>query len=288
MNSASLLFIELPWLAPALVFIIGLCVGSFLNVCIYRMPRGLSVAWPNSFCPRTRTPLHWWENIPVLSFLFLCGRGRVSGEQISWQYPVVELFTATVFLMLWQSFPPAVALCYIFMSALFIASSWIDWQFKIIPDTLTVGGAVAGLVASVWVPALHGIPGNDLNSSIAAFGISLMGLLMGSALVMWMAVAGEIAFKKEAMGFGDVKLMGMIGAFMGWQAGVFSLFAGAFIGLLVVAGMMLAEALRGKKENFLGREIPFGPMLCAAAFLYIWVRPSFITWWDSFVRALHA
>lgn len=287
MTSLQLLSTELPWFAPTVVFILGLCIGSFLNVCIYRMPRGLSIAWPNSFCPHTRTPLHWWENVPVFSFLFLCGQGRVSHQQISWQYPVVELLTACIFLALWQSFPPSIALCYIFLSALFIAGSFIDWQFKIIPDSLTVGGAVAGLIAAVWVPALHGIAGQGINASFQSFGIAFQGLLIGSALVMWMAIAGEIAFKREAMGFGDVKLMGMIGAFLGWQGTVFSLFAGAFIGIFVVAGLMLFELLRGKKENFLGREIPFGPMLCAAAFIYLWIKPSALAYWETFTRALH-
>lgn len=287
MNSLELLAAELPWFAPTLVFIIGLCVGSFLNVCIYRMPRGLNIAWPNSFCPVSRAPLRWWENIPVLSFLFLRGRGRVSKKSISWQYPAVELLTAGLFLALWHSFTPPVAISLMVMSAFFIAGSFIDWQFKIIPDMLTVGGTVAGLVAALWVPALHGVAGTGLNASLLSLGHALTGALLGAGLVVWMAVAGELAFRKEAMGFGDVKLMGGIGAFLGWQATVFALFAGAFIGLLVVAVLMIAEALQGKKENFFGREIPFGPMLCAAALVYVWVKPSVIAWWQTFAGVLH-
>lgn len=296
MNSFELLSAEFPWLAPSIVFLFGLCAGSFLNVCIYRMPRGLSVVLPGSFCPVSGAPLRWWENIPVLSFLFLAGRGRVSHQPISWQYPIVELLTACIFFTLWNYFSaqPAVAIALMVMSAIFIAGSFIDWQFKIIPDLFTVGGTVVGLIACLWVPQLHGFTGNGLISSISSFGVGLMGVFIGSAVVLWMAIAGELIFRREAMGFGDVKLMGLIGAFLGWQGAVFSLFAGAFIGLIVVFVMLMAERISSKKSDkdknrqIFGREIPFGPMLCTAAFIYIFIQPHVLSYWSLFLSRLNS
>jgi leader peptidase (prepilin peptidase)/N-methyltransferase len=276
MSSFDLVAIDFPYFFPTLVFIIGLCVGSFLNVCIYRMPRGLSVATPGSFCPVSNTPLKWWENIPVLSFIFLGGKGRISKQQISFQYPIVEIITGIIFCVLWLKFPPGVAISYMAMSAIFLAGSFIDWQFKIIPDSFTIGGTFLALVACVIVPQLHGVDNIANLAPLKSLGIGLQGMLIGSAIVLWMAILGEIAFKREAMGFGDVKLMGMIGGFLGWQATVFSLFGGAFIGLFVIGGMVLVEKFSGKKEKFFGREIPFGPMLCAAAFIYIWIKPMIV------------
>jgi leader peptidase (prepilin peptidase)/N-methyltransferase len=297
MSSWDLASIYCPWFPPAVAFILGLCVGSFLNVCVYRMPRGLSVVWPPSFCPKSNTPLRWFENIPVLSFIFLRGRGRISHEPIGWQYPAVELLTAGAFLCLWLSFPHPVAIACMIMSAIFIAGAFIDWQFKIIPDSLTIGGALVGLTASVIVPALHGASAQvaggigsawTLPSALGSLGISLQGMLIGSAVILWMAILGELAFRREAMGFGDVKLLGMIGAFIGWQGAVFSIFAGAFIGVFAAAATMIAEKLSGRGGKFFGREIPFGPMLCAAAFAYLWMKPVVLNHWELFMRAIRA
>ncbi len=269
MSSVALISVYYPWFFPTLVFLIGLCVGSFLNVCIYRMPRGLSIVWPPSFCPKSTEPLRWYENIPLLSFMFLRGRGRASGKPIGWQYPVVELLTACVFVALWLRFPPEAALAYMVMTGIFIAGSFIDWQFKIIPDWLTLGGLAAGLLASALVPVLH------LNATpMGSLGSAFWGMMMGSGILLWMAILGELAFRKEAMGFGDVKLLGMIGAFLGWQGAVFSIFAGAVVGLMATLVLLGIEKLSGKNQKFFGREIPFGPMLCTAAMIYLWVRPA--------------
>ena len=142
------------------VAILGLCVGSFLNVVICRLPRmlesavtqpdashGESLSYPASHCPKCNTPLKIWHKIPLLSFFLLGQRCFFCKTPISWQYPVVELLTALIFLALWLSFPPAVAISYMVMAAIFLAGCFIDWQFKIIPDSLTVGGAFLGLLA---------------------------------------------------------------------------------------------------------------------------------------------
>jgi leader peptidase (prepilin peptidase) / N-methyltransferase len=291
MSSYELIAIYFPWVYPVFVFIIGLCVGSFLNVCIYRMPRDLSVVMPGSFCPKSQKPLLWWENIPLLSFILLGGKGRISKEPIGWQYPVVELLTGVMFLILWLLFTPAVAIALMIMVAMFIAGSFIDWQFKIIPDTFTIGGAIVGLLVSFAVPALHGVAAPEaawsVGNAFLALGISLQGMLIGSALILWMAILAELALKKEAMGFGDVKLLGMIGAFLGWQGAVFTIFGGAVVGMVVALVMLAVERLQGKKEAFFGREIPFGPMLNMAALAYVWLRPEVTAYWNAFVGSLN-
>lgn len=260
----------MPWIWDVFVVLMGLCVGSFLNVCIYRMPRGLSVAFPGSHCPRSKAPLLWWENIPVLSFVILGGKGRVSKAPISWQYPAVEIITAILFFVLWQLFTPAVAISYMIMASMMLAGSFIDWQFKIIPDSLTVGGAFVGLIAAASVPALLDIEGAwTISKSVEALGLSAQGMLLGSGVILWIALLAEMALKKEAMGFGDVKLLGFIGAFIGWKGAIASIFLGSFIGMAIVIVMAIAERISGKKEKLMGREIPFGPMLNAAAFAIV-------------------
>jgi leader peptidase (prepilin peptidase)/N-methyltransferase len=286
MSNIELISIHFPWFFPTFLFLIGLCVGSFLNVCVYRMPRGLSIVWPPSFCPKSGTSLKWWENIPLLSFILLRGKGRISKEKIGWQYPALELFTGIAFAGLWVSFPHPAALCYMAMTAIFLAGSFIDWQFKIIPDSFTVGGTLLGVIVSLFVPALHGVHTTGVAASTLSLGISLLGLLVGSGVVLWLAIGAEIILKKEAMGFGDVKLLGMIGAFLGWQGALFAIFAGAIIGTAVALVTILVEKLSGKDEGFFGREIPFGPMLCAASLVWLWVQGPFISGWEHFARVI--
>jgi leader peptidase (prepilin peptidase)/N-methyltransferase len=288
MNSFELVTIYHPWVFDLAVILIGLCVGSFLNVCIYRMPRGLSIVWPGSFCPVSREPLKWWENIPLLSFILLRGRGRVSGKPIGWQYPLGEAFTAILFWIIWHSFAPAVAICYMIAAAMMFAGSAIDWQFKIIPDSLTLGGVAVALLASAIVPALHGIETTGLAASLLSVGVALKGMLFSSAVVLWIALIGEVIFQREAMGFGDVKLMGFIGAMFGTGAGVFAIFGGAVIGMVVAIGMIVAERLAGKKASLRGREIPFGPMLCTAAFIFLWLRPVLMSHFGAMLGGPHA
>jgi leader peptidase (prepilin peptidase)/N-methyltransferase len=287
MNSWELVAVYHPWVFDLAVILIGLCVGSFLNVCIYRMPRGLSIVWPGSFCPKSREPLKWWENIPLVSFIILRGRGRVSHEPIGWQYPLGEAFTALLFWVIWHSFAPAVAVCYMIMAAMMFAGAAIDWQFKIIPDSLTLGGVLVALIASAVVPALHGVAGSGLAASLISLGIALKGMLFSSAVVLWIALIGEVVFKREAMGFGDVKLMGFIGAMLGTGAGVFAIFGGAVIGMVVAIVMLIAERLAGKNTSLRGREIPFGPMLCTAAFLYLWLRPALAAHFATMLGGAH-
>lgn len=222
-----------PWFFPLMAFAFGACIGSFLNVVIYRVPAGKSIVLPGSHCGCGQ-PIKWHDNIPILSWLLLRGRARCCGRSISLRYPFVELLTATLFLLCWWKFYPAigVAACgWIFISAL-LCATFIDFDHMIIPDVFTLGLGVCGVALSLLVPALHGSPDGLALSPTRSGTVALQGLLIGSGFLLWFALLAEVILKKEAMGFGDVKFVGAIGAFCGWQGAIFSIFGGAIIGTL--------------------------------------------------------
>ncbi|MGA0092791.1 MAG: prepilin peptidase [Chthoniobacterales bacterium] len=330
--------------ASAVVFVFGLVCGSFLNAVIHRLPRGVGLAHPRrSFCPRCGRTLAWFENIPLLSWIIQRGKCRGCGTGISARYPLVEFLTAALFVSLWWSFPPAVAAAYMALAALLVAGTFIDLEHMILPDSLTVGGAAAGLVLAAAVPGL--LPGDSWDARLRS---SLFGAGVGFAALFAVVELGKIAFGKkrlelepaekfrlalrdgkpllliageeweleeffyrptdrlvlhledgavwylepggvvrdgcpvsyhgcedaegtaraivvprEAMGFGDVKLMLTLGAFLGWPGALFSIAAGSVVG--AVCGVALL-ALRRVDEA--GR-IPFGPYLAAGALLWV-------------------
>lgn len=248
----------------------GACVGSFLNVCIYRIPRDESVVKPRSHCPNCGMMIPWYLNIPVLSWLALRGRCAKCKKPISFRYTLVELLTAMLFLAVYMKWAmpakmhmlaiPHFAIVPVYWLVLggFVLGTFVDFEHFIIPDSVTIGGMIAGPILSTLVPQLHGQElwwKGLLQSSI--------GLLVGFALLFAVAELGTRAFKKEAMGFGDVKLMGAIGAFLGWKAVLFTVFAASLLGS--IAGLLLI-AFGGIKMQ---SRIPFGPYICAAATIWI-------------------
>lgn len=283
-----------PWFFPLAAFVFGACVGSFLNVVIYRLPKEQSVVTPGSHCGCGQ-PIKWHDNIPVLSWLLLRGRARCCGRKFSFRYPFVELLTAVLFTVCWLKFPPSVAVCgCVFLSCL-IAATFIDLDHMIIPDVFTIGLGVAGVVLSTLVPALHGQQGDvfivdSLRSGVAA----LQGLLIGSGVVLWIALIAESLLRKEAMGFGDVTFVGAIGAFCGWQGAVFTMFGGAVVGTVWFILAWLWEKATGRRAALappsetpegqtaplgFGAHVPFGPMLAIAAALYFLVFRDAVTAW---------
>lgn len=280
---------EFPVVFRVFAFIFGAIVGSFLNVCIYRIPEEKSIVSPGSRCGCGK-PIAWYDNIPIISWLILRGRARCCGRAFSVRYPAVELLTGLLFLACWWIFPPAVALCGMVFCAILICATFIDFDHMIIPDRFTIGGAVVGVVLACFVPALHGFDSgvlllDSMRSGLAA----VLGLLIGSAVVLWIALLAEIALKKEAMGFGDVKFLGAIGAFTGWEGAVFSVFGGAVIGTVGMAVVLLVRPFfrvkkpdgpEGEQDVALGRMVPFGPMLALGGlvyflFLFPWVDAYF-------------
>jgi len=227
-------------------FIIGSTVGSFLNVCIYRMPRNLSIISPSSRCPSCNTPINPWDNIPIVSFLYLRGRCRTCAARISPRYPLVEFLNGMLYLLiLWRfgmgwHIPFYCALC----SSL-IVITYIDLDFQIIPDLITLPGIAIGLIAGSFL-----LPDPFLRSSLLGYKASLIGFLTGGILFYGIAV-----ISRGGMGGGDIKMMAMVGSFMGWKSVLLTTFIGSLSGTFIGVFLMI---FRGKGRK---AKIPFGPFL---------------------------
>lgn len=283
-----------PWFFPLAVFVLGACVGSFLNVCIYRIPAGQSIITPGSHCA-CGAPIRWHDNLPIVSWFLLGGRARCCGRRFSFRYPFIEALTAGLFLSCWLLFPPGKALCGMLLCAALICATFIDLDHMIIPDAFTLWLGVAGVLLSLLVPSLHGRHHElEMIASLRSGFDALLGLLVGSGLVLWIALLAEAILRKEAMGFGDVKFVGAIGAFLGWRGAVASVFGGAVIGTLWFAAALLwqglfrkkpppepevggdaAPAVKSEPVGF-GVHVPFGPMLAAGGLLYFFVAHHWV------------
>jgi len=233
-----------------LAFLLGTVVGSFLNVCIYRLPEKKSIISPGSHCPHCHTPIKWYDNIPLLSFALLKGRCRYCQKPISGQYPLVEFITGlfTFFIYFDYGFS-LTGIIYLFFIYALIVISFIDLKWQIIPDVISVPGIFGGLMASFCLPYL-------------SFKDSVCGALLGGGFLFIVAYGYYFIRKKEGMGGGDIKLLAMIGAFLGWRAIPFVLFSASVMGSIIGILWILFQ---GKDRNF---PIPFGPFLALGA---IWV-----------------
>ena len=251
------------------IFAAGLCIGSYLNVCIWRIPRGESTVSPGSHCPKCGTPIRWFDNIPLLSYLALRGRCRRCAAPISPRYFLGELATGSLFLLLFafRGFSPLLPFYWFFTAALVFAAG-VDFDHFILPDRVTLGGMLAGPVLSAAFPFLH-------HEALWSRGLaaSAFGLAMGFGILYLVSVAGRLALRRDAMGFGDVKLLGAVGACLGWQAVLFTVFFASLSGTL--AGLALV-AFGGKK---LASRIPFGPHLAAAAILWMMAGERIVSWY---------
>jgi leader peptidase (prepilin peptidase)/N-methyltransferase len=250
-------FFDIYW--SVLVLILGLCFGSFLNVCIYRIPREKSVSWPPSACPTCGTRIKGFDNIPVLSWLLLRGKCRSCKTPVSIGYPLIELLTGLFFLTIWLIYgiswvSPVYALAVFGL----LLGTFIDLEEMWLPDRVTIGGMILFPVLSALVPSLHGAEGRS-----AGLTASLIGLAAGFGIFWMIRELGTAMLKKEAMGFGDVKLMGALGALFGWQAVLYILFFSALAGSAVGIGLIAMK----KKE--LSSQIPYGPYIALAAFSWL-------------------
>lgn len=237
-----------------LVFIFGLIIGSFLNVCIYRTPRNESIIFPCSKCASCKKPIPWYDNIPLLSYLMLRGRCRVCHEKISFRYFAVELISALCFLTLSMNFRfNYIFWIYSLLTFSLIVVTFIDLEFQIIPDSISLVGIFAGIILSVMFPGLQ----NAFAWERALLN-SIIGALTGGGLIYLTGILGQLAFKKESMGGGDVKLMAMLGAFLGWKIAVLIFFLAPFFGAPI--GIYVKFV---KKEDI----IPYGPYISLASFV---------------------
>ncbi len=230
------------------VFIFGSIVGSFLNVCIYRMPREKSVVKPSSFCPSCKNPIRWYDNVPLISIFLLKLRCRKCAGRISLRYFFVELLTAVLFLAVYKNYGVSfqTPVYWILIGGLIVAT-YIDIDFQIIPDEVNIGGLILGIVLSFIFPQIH-------NKTIFWQGgiASVIGALVGGIILQTTRFLGSIVFKKEAMGFGDIKFIAMIGTFLGWRNILLVFFISPIIGSIVGLFILLF-----KKEHI----IPYGPFL---------------------------
>jgi leader peptidase (prepilin peptidase) / N-methyltransferase len=356
------------FLFRAFAFILGAAVGSFLNVCIYRLPVDLSINKPRrSFCPTCKAPIPWHQNVPLISWLLLRGRCANCGSKIAFRYFGVELLTALLFLAIWQTFPWQMAIAYWVFVSFLVVGTFIDFEHFIIPDAVTIGGIIAGVVASTTIPALM-----ETNSHLAAGVRSILGAALGYVILLIVLEAGKIAFgrkrirfdaptsftwtkrdddadlvvgtekslwsdhfarekdrllldcdevkidshtsgsvslefhydrvavegqeflldnvnqisgvarglviPREAMGRGDLKFLAAIGAFLGWRAVLFSLFAGSLLGSLIG----LITLIAGKRVW--SAKLPFGPYLAFGAVSWMFFGETFMRWYGGLLN----
>ncbi|MFH0726608.1 MAG: prepilin peptidase [Pseudomonadota bacterium] len=249
----------------AIPLIFGLCIGSFLNVCIYRLPAGKSIVRPGSMCPVCNRTIAPYDNIPLISYLFLRGRCRHCKTPISLRYPLVELITGLLALGVFMRFGlTAGALIFFIFSAALIVVTFIDIDHRIIPDLITLPGIPIFFVASFLLP--H-------SNLMAPLVRSVLGILAGGGSLYLVAWSYERLTGKEGMGMGDVKLLAMIGALLGWRGVLFTIFAGSSAGCLVGLALMV------KSRGGMKMAVPFGPFLSLGALLYVFWGPRLINWY---------
>ena len=239
-------------------FIFGAIVGSFLNVCIYRVPQGKSIVRPGSHCPACNHGISFYDNIPFCSYLILKGHCRHCGTAISPRYLVVELVTALLFLALYRTYGLTSELgVYMAFVALLIVISFVDLDLQIIPDVLSLGGLLLGLVLSfVRIPF--------------SYKQAFLGVLVGGGILFLIAAGYQFFAKREGMGGGDIKLLAMIGAFCGIQGVIFALVLGSFAGALVGIPLMV---VKGKDTKY---AVPFGPFLSLGAIVYVLIGEAIL------------
>ena len=252
----------------AFVFLLGICIGSFLNVCIYRIPRNQSIVFPGSRCPLCETRLKAFDLIPLLSFLLLKGKCRHCGSPVSKRYFFVELLTGLVFISVYIRYGLTLQTpVFWILASILIAASFIDYEFHIIPNGLVLTGFITALSAN-----------------FAGYNISFLngvyGLAVGGGFLGVVALASILLLKKEGMGGGDIKLMAMVGLFIGWQATALALMLSVLLAALVSLVLMSLKLLKR------GDHIPFGPFLAIGSFAAILYGTEIITWYILIFWAL--
>ncbi len=268
-----------------IVFAFGAVIGSFLNVCIHRMPLDQSIVTPPSHCPHCNQRIRWADNIPLFSYLALGRKCRNCEAKISPRYFLVELLTAVLFLLMWLKLtqwdnPHAHSIydllkapIYWMVIAGLIVATFIDFEHYIIPNEITFGGILEGLLLSAVYPPLM-----DATSIKVSVIRSVLGVLVGGLTLLAVAMVGELIFRKEAMGMGDVKLLAAIGAFFGWQSTLFTIFVSSLLGGVI--GLIL---VLGSKKGWQSR-IPYGPYIALGALLWMFCGSEIMKWYLGFIR----
>jgi leader peptidase (prepilin peptidase) / N-methyltransferase len=299
------------------IFLLGLAFGSFLNVCIHRLPRGLSVVHPGSACPVCKRPIRPYDNIPVLSWLILRGRCRHCGTSISPRYLAVELLTAVLFLACYLQFGFTLqTIKFCAFSFLILGLIFTDAEHKLLPDAMTLPGLALGLGFSLFVPVdgllSHFLPNLAPTASSAfswraiSFAEASLGAAVGASFIYGVGAIYKSARGVEGMGFGDVKLMGMVGAFLGVKLTIFTIFAGSLAGSFCGLGTMLMvwvkrtrrrvsrhresvsaarrRAWQSARTVYRSYQMPFGVFLGSMAILALFFGNAVLNWYWNFYR----
>ena len=253
-------------LMGVMVVVFGLCVGSFLNVCIYRIPVSKSIVYPGSMCPTCGTAIRYYDNIPLLGYFWLGGKCRQCRSPISIRYPLIELLTGTVALGLFLKYGVSIeTLIYFAFACVLIVITFIDIDYRIIPDRISLPGIVVFFLAAMAVPSMNWLD-------------ALLGVVIGGGSLFLVAFVYHLLTRKEGMGGGDIKLLAMIGAFIGWQGVLFTIFVASAVGTLSGVLVMLHQ------KKGLKLAIPFGPFLSIGAIAYVFMGPELISWYFNLLR----
>ncbi len=253
------------WIVWLGVFILGTIIGSFLTVCVHRIPHGRSIVAPRSACPACGKQISWYDNVPLFSFLVLKGQCRACQGAIALRYPVIELINGLGYLLVvWRFGLTGATAVYAGLFSVFWVVTWIDWDHKIIPDVITLPGIVIGFLCGALV-----LPTGWLNS--------LLGIVVGGGILLALAWMSPYVFGKEGMGGGDIKFLAMVGAFLGWQQAFVTLMVASVCGAVIGIGLL---ALKIVKK---GQYIPFGPYLAFGALIaMLWGQDL----WQWYFRGL--
>jgi len=254
-----------PSVESVLAFVFGACIGSFVNVVIHRLPRRESLVAPRSRCPSCRATIAWYDNLPLASWLLLRGRCRQCGGNIDARYPIVELLTGFIAYGLHARWGLSLeSLVGFYFACTLLAIAYIDLELGIIPDVLSLSGLVVGLVTS---PLLHP------EAPLDAIERAVVGALLGGGLLFAVAWTYERATGREGMGGGDIKLLAMIGAFLGWQGVLLTLLLGSLVGSAIGISLMITRGADAKLA------IPFGPFLSIGAFVALFWGSAIVSWY---------
>jgi leader peptidase (prepilin peptidase)/N-methyltransferase len=251
------------WFLYLVVGTFGALVGSFLNVCIFRLPRSESIVWPGSHCPSCSHHIEFYDNIPLLSYLWLGGRCRACRTGISIRYPLVEATNALGYLtILWYFGPTWTAALYALLFSALVVVTGTDLTHKMIPNVITLPGIVIGLIGAVTV-----LPVDWMNS--------VLGLTLGGGLLWLLAWLSPYLFGKEGMGGGDIKLLAMIGAFLGWKPALLTIMIGSLTGSIIGVSLIALHII--KRDDY----IPFGPFIVLGALLSLFFAQPLLDWYQG-------
>lgn len=270
-------------LLAVLSFVVGGMIGSFLNVCVYRIPKGESVVNPPSHCPKCGENIAWYDNIPVLSWLILGARCRNCKAPISWQYPLVEAITGTLFLLVFLRFGRTVASpVYMTLAASLVLVTFIDLTDWTIPDRITLPGIPIGIACSVlaMVYPASGLQIGEMHKDVFD---SLIGVALGGGIIYALDKISLLLLKKHGMGFGDVKLLAMLGAFVGWKGVLLILIMACLVGSVVGVTLVAIKKLKGKDKE--DHYLPFGPYLSVAGLLVVFFGDEILSWYMNMLMA---